>query len=28
VPGSILQTASTDYTMLGSVADDIEIQMA
>ena len=28
VPGSILQTASTDYTMLGSVAADIEIHMA
>ena len=28
VPGSILQTVPTDYTMLGSVADDIEIHMA
>jgi glucosamine-6-phosphate deaminase len=28
VPGSILQTARTDYTMLGGVADDVEIQMA
>jgi glucosamine-6-phosphate deaminase len=28
VPGSILQTASTDYTILGGVADDVEIQMA
>jgi glucosamine-6-phosphate deaminase len=28
VPGSILQTARTDYTMLGGVADDVEIKMA
>jgi glucosamine-6-phosphate deaminase len=28
VPGSILQTARTDYTILGAVADDIEIHMA
>mgnify|MGYP000418555267 CR=1 FL=1 len=28
VPGSILQTARTDYTMLGGVADDVEIHMA
>jgi glucosamine-6-phosphate deaminase len=28
VPGSILQTTRTDYTILGSVADDIEIHMA
>ncbi len=28
VPGSILQTASTDYTLLAGVADDVEIQMA
>jgi glucosamine-6-phosphate deaminase len=28
VPGSILQTALTDYTILGGVADDVEIQMA
>jgi glucosamine-6-phosphate deaminase len=28
VPGSILQTASTDYTILGSVAADIEIHMS
>jgi glucosamine-6-phosphate deaminase len=28
VPGSILQTASTDYTILGGVADDVEIHMA
>jgi glucosamine-6-phosphate deaminase len=28
VPGSILQTARTDYTMLGGVADDVEIDMA
>jgi glucosamine-6-phosphate deaminase len=28
VPGSILQTAPTDYTLLGSVADTIEIHMA
>ena len=28
VPGSILQTARTDYTMLGGVADDVEINMA
>jgi glucosamine-6-phosphate deaminase len=28
VPGSVLQTAHTDYTMLGSVADDVEIHMS
>ena len=28
VPGSILQTAMTDYTMLGGVADDVAIHMA
>jgi glucosamine-6-phosphate deaminase len=28
VPGSILQTAATDYTILGGVADDVEIHMA
>jgi glucosamine-6-phosphate deaminase len=28
VPGSMLQTARTDYTILGSVADDVEIHMA
>ncbi len=28
VPGSILQTARTDYTLLGGVADDVEIHMA
>jgi glucosamine-6-phosphate deaminase len=28
VPGSILQTSSTDYTILGGVADDVEIHMA
>src|SRR5689334_11581828 len=28
VPGSILQTAATDYTILGNVADDVEIHMA
>ena len=28
VPGSILQTARTDYTILGSVADDVEIHMS
>ena len=28
VPGSILQTARTDYTILGAVADDVEIHMA
>jgi glucosamine-6-phosphate deaminase len=28
VPGSILQTARTDYTVLGGVADDVEIHMA
>ena len=28
VPGSILQTAPTDYTILGGVADDVEITMA
>jgi glucosamine-6-phosphate deaminase len=28
VPGSILQTARTDYTILGGVADDVKIHMA
>jgi glucosamine-6-phosphate deaminase len=28
VPGSILQTAPTDYTIIGGVADDVEIHMA
>jgi glucosamine-6-phosphate deaminase len=28
VPGTLLQTAPTDYTLLGNVADDVEIQMA
>ena len=28
VPGSILQTAPTDYTILGGVADDVEIDIA
>jgi len=28
VPGSILQTAPTSYTILGNVADDVEIHMA
>ena len=28
VPGSILQTAPTDYTILGGVADDVAITMA
>jgi glucosamine-6-phosphate deaminase len=28
VPGSILQAARTDYTILGGVADDVEIHMA
>jgi glucosamine-6-phosphate deaminase len=28
VPGSILQTARTDYTILGGVADDVSIKMA
>ena len=28
VPGSILQTARTDYTILGSVADDVAIHMS
>ena len=28
IPGSILQTARTDYTMLGGVADDVTIHMA
>jgi glucosamine-6-phosphate deaminase len=27
VPGSILQTARTDYTIIGGVADDIELHM-
>ncbi len=28
VPGSILQTAQSDYTILGGVADDVEIHMS
>jgi glucosamine-6-phosphate deaminase len=28
VPGSLLQTARTDYTLLGGVADNVEIHMA
>lgn len=28
VPGSILQTVRTDYTLLGGVAEDVEIHMA
>ena len=28
VPGSILQTARTDYTILGGVANDVEIHMS
>lgn len=28
VPGSLLQTARTDYTLLGGVADDVEINMS
>lgn len=28
VPGSILQTVPTDYTLLGGVADDVEIDMS
>jgi glucosamine-6-phosphate deaminase len=28
VPGSLLQTAATDYTILGNVADDVRINMA
>jgi glucosamine-6-phosphate deaminase len=28
IPGSILQTAPTDYTILGAVADDVEIHMS
>jgi glucosamine-6-phosphate deaminase len=28
VPGSLLQLARTDYTILGSVADDVEVHMA
>jgi glucosamine-6-phosphate deaminase len=28
VPGSLLQTAATDYTILGNVADDVQIHMA
>jgi glucosamine-6-phosphate deaminase len=28
VPGSLLQTARTDYTILGSVADDLAVHMA
>ena len=28
VPGSLLQTARSDYTILGNVADDVEIHMA
>ena len=28
VPGSILQATRSDYTILGAVADDVEIHMA
>jgi hypothetical protein len=28
VPGSLLQTVRTDYTILGNVADDVEISMS
>jgi hypothetical protein len=28
VPGSILQTVRTDYTILGGVADDVESHMS
>ena len=28
VPGSILQTARTDYTLLGGVADNVVISMS
>jgi glucosamine-6-phosphate deaminase len=28
VPGSLLQTAPSDYTLLGNVADDVEVNMA
>lgn len=28
VPGSLLQTASSDYTILGNVADDVEVDMS
>ena len=28
VPGSLLQEARSDYTILGNVADDVTIQMA
>jgi glucosamine-6-phosphate deaminase len=28
VPGSLLQIALTDYTLLGGVADDVEIAMS
>jgi len=28
VPGSILQTVPTDYTLLGGVADNVEIDMS
>jgi glucosamine-6-phosphate deaminase len=28
VPGTLLQLARTDYTLLGSVADDVEVHMA
>jgi glucosamine-6-phosphate deaminase len=28
VPGSLLQETRCDYTLLGSVADDVEINMA
>jgi glucosamine-6-phosphate deaminase len=28
VPGSILQTVRTDYTLLGGVADNVEIHMS
>lgn len=28
VPGTLLQTARSDYTILGNVADDIQVQMS
>jgi glucosamine-6-phosphate deaminase len=28
VPGSVLQTVRTDYTVLGSVADDVAVDMS
>jgi glucosamine-6-phosphate deaminase len=28
LPGSVLQTAPTDYTPLGGVADDVDVSMA